>query len=79
MASQYVAKFNEHQYKNIQDYEVHPLIGNYTVRLHPEKHELLTKVGDDGEVSVQVELPVGISGEHRAEKWSHTFQGKSKV
>ena len=25
------------------------------------------------------EQPVSLSGEHRAEKWSHTFTGKSKV
>lgn len=58
---------------------MHPLIGNYTVRMRSEKHEFATKVLDDGQIKLSIEQPVGLSGEHRAEKWSHTFTGKSKL
>ena len=58
---------------------MHPLIGNYTVRLQPLKHEFATKILDDGRIKLSIEQPVSLSGEHRAEKWSHTFTGKSKL
>lgn len=38
VVEQYIEKFNDNQYKNIQDYDVHPLIGNYTVRLNRQEH-----------------------------------------
>ena len=74
---QYVGVFNDNQHKNIQDVDIPPVLGNYTIRITKTSGEFGAKPLSNGHSIFYIET-LSINGQHRSE-WGYTFKGSTKL